>query len=881
MKKLLFTLLSLPLLLSAAAKPVALNGYRHDVKVMQADIIAKKRIAFTNLTGKLLNPADFAKYSIIYYGETLKNTPLPQWNAANIKLLRDYLNQGGILIFSGESAKNYFGKDRKLMREFFGISGFSKLKNVAHIRYEDEDLLWQAGAYCLATKATTAQVAGTFVLTDGRTFPAITIQRYANGGAIYWIAPGLNRLKVTFQRQKKSLGEPDDVGRFIATPEGVAVEKLSELYTKLFSAPSVSVNQSSSTWGDKPTGTPGKIHLPKSFQNQAKLRRGKPVYADGITLCKGKTIAKIYAPAKSKVLNKLAAEIKYHLDIMTGRNFVITSSYPAAGEFAVILGGAVEAARFGIDFAKLQRDTAIMKTAGKHLLICGPNGGASYATTVFLESLGCRYLWPGKDGKVIPKVKNLTAKNIPLNFVPALKIRNIREMSFYNPRWANSIKKFNFTSQEMDELYRKHAIDHRGNRGFLQWHGVNDASSSYGWERNVKHRYEWGHAFNDYYIRYGKKYPDYFALQPDGMRSKQRNRPTFCLANDKFAQLVANNIIQKFKDQPAKQALSICLNDGGHSSPCLCIECRKLDPVNAPPHNMLLFYPTRRTLTYVSLTDRVLDFSNRVAERVTKAMPGKQMTFYAYANYVQPPVKVVPHKSLIILCVAGNYDNDAAHKHGFASFAAWSNFENPLLWRPNVLYSGRNFMAPLNYGRKIFNDLEMLKVNKVIGTDFDGLNYAWACNAWVIYSVSKAHWNFEALDYDTIIADFCNAGFGKAAPAVAAYLNYLEKLNSRAAAEGVPYIQLMDEKAISELNALLDKAEALAAGDKAVIARIAFLKVGMKHAKAQRALWVAKTKNDPAYAQMRQEYFKTLHDDSVKNPLTVNPLMTGFYNFAK
>ena len=106
MKKILFSLLALPLLLSAAAKPVALNGYRHDVKVMQADIIAKKRIAFTNLTGKLLNPADFAKYSIIYYGETLKNTPLPQWNAANIKLLRDYLNQGGILIFSGESAKN-------------------------------------------------------------------------------------------------------------------------------------------------------------------------------------------------------------------------------------------------------------------------------------------------------------------------------------------------------------------------------------------------------------------------------------------------------------------------------------------------------------------------------------------------------------------------------------------------------------------------------------------------------------------------------------------------------------------------------------------------------------------------------------------------------
>ncbi|MBR7107558.1 MAG: DUF4838 domain-containing protein [Lentisphaeria bacterium] len=881
MKQFLFLLFALPWLLWAADKPAALGGYRYDVRVLRADVIAKKGIANVDFSGKMLAPADFSKYSIVYYGELLKSPAVPVWSNENIRHLRNYLNQGGVIIFSGESGKVFFGKSAALVKEILGITKFTKLKNVSHIRYEDQDLLWHEGSYCAAAGVTDAQVLGNFVLKDGRTFPALTVKRFANGGAVYWIAPSLNRLKVNFSRQKKSLGEADEDGRFIATPEGIAVDQLTGLYIKLFSSVNVATAHKKSSWGDKPIGTPGTLVLPKTFKNRPQLKHGKPVYKDGITLCRGGEMAVIYAPAGSKVLKRLASEIKYHLDIITGKKFTVTSKYPGQETSAVILGGAAEAGKFGIDFNKLRRDTAVLKTQGKHLLICGRNGGASYATTVFLESLGCRYLWPGKDGKVIPRSKELIAKDIPLNFVPALQIRNIREMSFFNPRWADSIRKFNFTSDEMDVLYRRHAKDHPGNRGFLQWHGVNDASSSYGWERNPKHRFEWGHAFNDYYKLYGKKHPEFFGLQPDGNRSKQAHRPTFCLSNDKFADLVAANTVAKFKVQPDKQALSICLNDGGHSSPCLCAECRKLDPVNAPRHGMLLFYPTRRTLDYVSLTDRVLDFSNRVAEKVTKVLPDKQLTFYAYANYVHPPVKVKPHKSLIILCVAGNYDNVKTHRSQFASFAAWSTLNNPLLWRPNVLYTGRKFVAPVNYGRKLFNDLEMLKVNRVIGTDFDGLNYAWACNAWVVYAVSKAHWNFEQLDYDTVIDDFCRSGFGKAADAVAGYLKLLEQLSDSSAEKGGDYIEMFDAENLGKLEKYLKKAETLAAGDDAVLRRIAFLQVAMKHLKAQRALWDAKKANHPDYAKMRQAFFKTIHDDCVKNPLTVNPLMTGFYNFAK
>ena len=79
-----------------------------------------------------------------------------------------------------------------------------------------------------------------------------------------------------------------------------------------------------------------------------------------------------------------------------------------------------------------------------------------------------------------------------------------------------------------------------------------------------------------------------------------------------------------------------------------------LDPVNAPEISCLLILPQgRERRPYVSYTDRLLDFYNRIVGRIKAELPDKRFTMYAYASYEKPPVKVVPDPSLIVISVAG------------------------------------------------------------------------------------------------------------------------------------------------------------------------------------------------------------------------------------
>ena len=50
----------------------------------------------------------------------------------------------------------------------------------------------------------------------------------------------------------------------------------------------------------------------------------------------------------------------------------------------------------------------------------------------------------------------------------------------------------------------------------------------------------------------------------------------------------------------------------------MCEKCRRLDPVNAPKIAWRYYRPDCVQTNYVSLTDRVIHFSNKVAEGVLR-----------------------------------------------------------------------------------------------------------------------------------------------------------------------------------------------------------------------------------------------------------------------
>ena len=865
----------------AAVRPVAVGGYHYEARRIQSDVVVKNR-----WIGKLITPLprDYKNYAVVFLGEQMKGNLVSanaMWDTPEKqKQVLEYLNSGGVIVVSRDVPRYLLGK--KFGRQgatFFGFSTLFSCKNkISGVKtaYSKELCDWQVVCTVAADKLSgDAEVMASYVLSNGKSLPAAVRKRIGNG-QIWWISAPLNRLKEYYSKNKISLGVPDEVGRFIPSRAGESLDALEKIYNQAFcSGKDIEVNKGAKSWGDKPLGSPGNLKLNDKFRNRAKLRSGFPERKPGLVLCDDKVQAVIYSG--SKMTGKLAAEIKYHLDKMSGRSFKIVNTYPAADQTAIILGGAELFKKFGVVAASAERDTVVISKKGRHLLVGGISCGISQAVTIFLESLGCRYLWPGVSGKVIPKQKNITVPELNVNHTAELyMIRSVRSNGFRD-RWAGSIKKFGFTPEEMEALWNKYSIDSRSNRGFWQWHGINEDPRRFGWEKKTKQIYEWGHAFNHFYKVYGKKYPECFALQPDGSR-KQPERPRLCHSNEQLIKLIVAEKVAHFKAHPYKQAVSLCLNDGGQSSMCMCINCRKLDPVNAFSANTLVFAPVRRSLKYVSLADRVLTFSNRIAEGVLKEMPDKKFTFYAYAEYERPPVKVKPHPSLIIFSVAGNYTSEVARQQALKTVASWAHFGNPMLWRPNALFGFRSAVMPQNFGRRMFDDIELFKANNIIGDDVDGFEMQWACKTMVYYAFAKAQWNHEKVDYDTWFNDFCEKGFGKAAPEIKAYFELLEKLTDKAAALRRDYLETISDADMADLEKFIANARKLAANDPEVLVRIEFINKGLVVGKVCRKLHFAKKNNSPEFPALRKEFIRTIREFTLVEPAAVNPEKIGFYS---
>ena len=361
-----------------------------------------------------------------------------------------------------------------------------------------------------------------------------------------------------------------------------------------------------------------------------------------------------------------------------------------------------------------------------------------------------------------------------------------------------------------------------------------------------------------------------FALQPDGTRTKARmDRPTFCQSNAALSEETARNLVAGFKANPHYLALSACLPDGGYFSPCMCKACRRMDPPNAPLSRIQFFTPYRRYDDYVSLTDRTFDFFNRVAAGVVAEMPDKKVCVYAYSNYCMPPVKTVPHPALVILSVAGNYVNRDACDGARNNLAAWSQFGNELLWRPNAL-AGYRTTAIQNFSRPIFEDMELFKVNGLVGTDFDCMDDSWSTKGLVYYMLARSFLNPDHLDYDTLYADYLESGFG---PAASAMRDWFDSL---AADMGMPdYLAKLD---LAKYEAILLRAEAAAAGRPDVLRRLKIMRTGLGY-----TTWKQKEVNCPAKDKaaklaIQKGFYDFIHEvaSTPDGLVAVNPTPIGF-----
>lgn len=280
----------------------------------------------------------------------------------------------------------------------------------------------------------------------------------------------------------------------------------------------------------------------------------------------GRAVALIVIPETSSVVvSQAVVELNQFLLKTSGCELSVISETKYKqqnGQVAIYVGQTEAALAAGIDVRNLTHENLRVKFSGNKIFILGkdirstpftqrkPDGdhGKCYLGTYdamiwFIEnSLGGGYLFPGEYGTSYPYGKTVCAKITDKDYSPKYIIRSLRNFSTYG--------EFEMAAGKLMSR---------------QWIGQRKAEMS-AWllRRGNGHPNELrsGHAFTDWYEKYGKSDPDILAKFPDGNSGIVTNSdrqsgydPTFvkfCESNPKVLEFTMKKMDEFFPEKPSQ-----------------------------------------------------------------------------------------------------------------------------------------------------------------------------------------------------------------------------------------------------------------------------------------------------------------------------------------
>lgn len=546
--------------------------------------------------------------------------------------------------------------------------------------------------------------------------------------------------------------------------------------------------------------------------------------------------------ARLKVLNE---SVLVDAEIVDGR--IKVPSRQTTADIFILVGEGELTKKLGQNSKGLGPGGILIRTVGNALVLLGPDGhkpadsyGTRYAVTTFLEDqLGCRYLWPGETGKVVPKRSTITINPINVRFTPLLTQRRIR-WSGHSSRLQEGLDRLGFTREDFLRARETAASTRSESSDWMGWHRMGGTLALRTGDGTILPSKTW--------LKFLTEHPEWFAMQLDGSRYFDPNwpRPRLCKSNPDLIEAIAQEKIKELKRNPGQKSVSLMTNDGGGKAGfCMCPACKALDPPQGRPTRVWTYdHKKERTyrFDYVSLTDRMVYFYNAIAHKVAKVYPDVLFTGQAYSIYRAPPVKHRLHPNIVIRFVhsTAHYANDELRRQGMTDWDAWAEAASRIYWRPNLLLWGRRQGTLGHFCHKLAEDFHHIAHNKCVGTDFDSCVHNWATQGLNYYVLAKLHWNPD-LDADKVIDDYCRSGFGDAAEPVKRFFLRIEHLTDQIAAKKPDTPDLRDAdvtepytpQVIAELRRLLDSANKAAGNNKAVQCRIAFLRLGLDFTEVQ------------------------------------------------
>lgn len=478
----------------------------------------------------------------------------------------------------------------------------------------------------------------------------------------------------------------------------------------------------------------------------------------GVAACAAPAVT--VAPAASQIVlpevaNKVqaaaAADLQRHLRMITGVDVPIATEAAVGYRFCVGIPAPGDA-------RPLAPEEARWTVTGGATYLWGDDDshyGTQFAVTAFLEDqLDVRWLSPGERGTVYVPRQTLALTPGSFSWAPALEGRSFRTYARpgrYPQRSASLDEFWGFapTPEEHDQT----AADVR------QWQLHMRMGSHSG--------LSYGHAFTDWWEKYGQTHPEYFALNRWGKRGpeplkqppaapppftvQERETVKLCVSNPAVAeQIVANWVAGGMRSK----WVNVCENDLSWGF-CRCENCRALDVARDGEE------------FGAHLTDRYVHLANTVVRLARKHDPEAGAVMYAYEMAERPPrrERVAPGVAIGIVPTTVDLRELEQLYSGWEAMGAHTTFT-----RPNLPLYYHSTALPLGADRQMFEVLQLALKHGAISADYDSLTGMWPVCGMADYILAKAM-SDPSKPFEFWEDHYC-AAFGAAAPEVKRYYRY-------------------------------------------------------------------------------------------------------------
>ena len=283
----------------------------------------------------------------------------------------------------------------------------------------------------------------------------------------------------------------------------------------------------------------------------------------------------------------------------------------------------------------------------------------------------------------------------------------------------------------------------------------------------------------------------------------------------------------------------------------------------------------------ISVTDRYVKFFNIVLGELQKDYPDVGIGFYAYAQYMRPPVREKPNPRIlpvfapIDICRFHAIDNPVCPERAYIKdiVEGWQALGVKLMYRGYLLNLADQGL-PFSMIRQVAAEYPYYKEQGFLACRVE-CKPAWSYHAPSLYLAYRIMWD-TGLDVDAVMAEYFEQLYGPAGGPMQAHFDRLERAYAEADYHtgnvfDIPYI--LTDDIMAELRETLEKAEKAAGEDIMIARRVAMVRAGFNFGVATLEMMAAVNGFDFVTAKER---YDQIMNEMVPAALEHDPQLLNF-----